>query len=210
MERPSWPWLLVPVLAAAAVYLPAASGADWITDDRYLIARHLRPGDVLGEWTTATHAHAADVVGGYLWRPLTSTVYQVWAGLFGRSPTPFRLLSVLVHLLNVGLVWAAARRFGAGARAAGIGALLFALHPLGPDAVCWISDLYDVLAATFLLGGMLLALGEGRMATRVGGGAVLFLAALLSKESALAWVAALPSGTRLAGCFLARPLAASR
>jgi hypothetical protein len=185
------------VVVVALVYLPAAAGADWITDDRHLIAGHLRPGDVLGEWTTATHAHAADVVGGYLWRPLTSTLYQAWAGVFGRAPAPFRALSVLVHLLNVGLVGVAARRLGAGPRAAALGALLFGLHPLGPDAVCWISDLYDVLAATFLLGGLVLALGTGRLVARVAGGAVLFLAALLSKEAALSWAAALPAALLL-------------
>jgi protein O-mannosyl-transferase len=185
------------VLAAAAVYLPAAAGADWITDDRHLIAGHLRPGDVLGEWTTATHAHASDVVGGYLWRPLTSTVYQIWGELFGRSPGPFRVLAALAHLLNVGLVGLASRRLGAGPRAAAVGALVFALHPLGPDAVCWISDLYDVMAASFLLGGLAVAVGANRVGARAGVGALLFLGALLCKEAALSWVVALPAALLL-------------
>ena len=181
------------MLAAALVYLPAAAGAEWITDDRHLIAGHLRPGAVLGEWTTATHAHAADVVGGYLWRPLTSTVYQLWAGVFGRSPGPFRVLAALSHLLNVGLVGAVSRRLGVGPRAAAIGALVFALHPLVPDAVCWISDLYDVMAAGLLLAGLWVALGPGRDLPRAALGAGLFLLALLSKEAALAWAVALPA-----------------
>jgi len=175
------------------VFLPASAGADWITDDRYLIASHLRPGDVVGEWTTATHAHAADVVGGYLWRPLTSTVYQLHAAIFGRTPGPFRVLSAGAHLLNIVLIWAVSRRLGAGAAAAGLGALLFALHPLVPDAVCWISDLYDVLAVSFLLGGGLIALGRGRLGGRVACSAALFLCALLSKEAAVPWATALPA-----------------
>lgn len=185
------------MLAAAVVYLPAAMGAEWITDDRHLIAGHLRPGDVLGEWTTATHAHAADVIGGYLWRPLTSTIYQVWGEIFGRSPGTFRVLTALAHLLNVGLVAWVARRLGAGPGAAAVGALVFALHPLAPDAVCWISDLYDVMAATFLLAGLGVAVGPGRDGARAAVGALLFFAALLCKEAALAWVGALPAALLL-------------
>ena len=187
----------MPLVLAGVVFLPASSGADWITDDRYLIASHLRPGDVVGEWTTPTHAHAADVVGGYLWRPLTSTVYQLHAAIFGRTPGPFRVLSACVHLVNIVLIWAVSRRLGAPAAAAGLGALLFALHPLAPDAVCWISDLYDVLAASFLLLGGWVALGSGRLGVRVAGSAALFLCALLSKEAALAWAAALPAALLL-------------
>ncbi|MEC7945980.1 MAG: hypothetical protein VX265_00350 [Myxococcota bacterium] len=172
--------------------MPAAAGAEWVTDDHHLIAGHLRPGDVLGEWTLATHAHAADVVGGYLWRPLTSSVYQLWADAFGRTPPAFRVLSALMHLVNIALVASVSRRMGAGPRAAAIGALAFALHPLAPDAVCWISDLSDVLAAFFLLLGLWVALGPGAPLRRTVASALLFGLALLSKEAALAWVAALP------------------
>jgi hypothetical protein len=188
-------WALLPIVVTALLYLPACVGADWITDDRYIIAGHLRPGDVLGEWTTATHAHAADVVGGYLWRPVTSTVYQLWAAVMGREVGPFRLLSAGVHLLNVALIMLAARRFGASARVAALGALAWGVHPLLPDAVCWVSDLYDVLAATFLLGGLVVAARPARGHWPVAEafvGSLLFFAALLSKEAALAWLGALP------------------
>ena len=188
--RSAWWWLLLPLAVGLLIYLPPCFGADWISDDRPLIAHHLRPGDILGEWTTSTHEHAANIQGGYLWRPLTSTLYQLWGGLFGRQPTPFRLLSLLVHLLNTGLVFAAGRRLGAGARTAGLVTVAWAVHPLLPDAVSWVADLYDVLASTFLLGSLLVATHRSRMA--VPGSALLFFGALLCKEAPLAWVGALP------------------
>ncbi len=195
MARRSLParaWALLPLGLTLALYLPAAWGADFISDDRPLIPGHLHPGDILGEWTTPTHEHAAGRVGGYLWRPLTSTVYQLWGELFGRTPLPFRLLNVGVHVLDLGLLIAVARRLGASWRAAALVATAWAVHPLLPDAVCWVSDTYDLMATGFLLAAAWLALGEGRTGLRAAGGALLFLAALLSKESALAWAAALP------------------
>ncbi|MCK6505862.1 hypothetical protein L6R53_21155 [Myxococcota bacterium] len=184
-------WLL-PVLVTAALYLPPCFGADWVVDDRPLIPDHLRPGDILGEWRVPTHAHAADLPG-YLWRPLTSSLYQVWGEAFGRTPTPFRLLNTLLHTANALLVFAVGRRAGAGARAAALLATAWAVHPLLPDAACWIADTYDLLAASFLLLGLRLSLGQRpALAGRAALGGGLFLLALLSKEASLSWAGALP------------------
>ncbi len=186
-------WLLLPLLLTVALYLPACFGADWIVDDRPLIPDHLRPGQILGEWTTPTHVHAADREGGYLWRPLTSTVYQLVGELFGRTPLPFRGLNLVLHLVNLGLVVAVARRLGADLRAAALLATAWAVHPLLPDVVCWMADTYDLMATTLLLAGLRVALAErGRLAARAAVGAGFFLLALLSKESSLAWLGALP------------------
>lgn len=186
-------WFALPLLLTLGLYGPACLGAEWVTDDWHLIVHHLRPGDIAGEWTTATHAHAANVEGGFLWRPLTSTVYQVWGGAFGRTPPPFRFLSLLFHLANIGLVLAVARRWGAAVLPTAAVATLLAVHPLLVDAVGWVSDLYDLMATTLLLGSAWLAAGRQHLGPRVAGSAGLFLAALLCKESSVAWAAALPA-----------------
>lgn len=183
---------LIPVLLTLALYLPACFGADWVIDDRPHIPDHLRPGDLAGEWRVPTHAHAADLPG-YVWRPLPSTVYQVWAGLWGRSPAPFRLLNLLVQLLNLGLVYRVGRAVGAGALGAALLTTAWAVHPLVPDVVAWSAAAYDLQATTFLLLGLLLALAERpALLVRALGGGALFLLALLCKESSLSWLAALP------------------
>ncbi|NOY27227.1 MAG: hypothetical protein GXP62_15265 [Oligoflexia bacterium] len=188
----SWLWLALPVLITLLLYLPACFGADWVVDGRPLIRDHMHPGDILGEWLVPTHAHAANRPG-YLWRPLTSSLYQVWAGLFGRTPTPFRVLNVLLHLANLGLLFAVARRVGAGIAVAGLLATAWAVHPLLPDVVCWMADTYDLLASAWLLLALLLALSRRpSLWLRAAGGGLLFLLALLSKEASLSWLAALP------------------
>ena len=189
---------LLPVAAVLLLYAPAAFDASWIADDGPLLAHHLRPGDLWGEWTTPTHEHAADRAGGYLWRPLTSTVYQVVGETFGRTPTPFRLLNVFFHALNAFLVAAGARRFGASATGAALVATAWALHPLLPDAVCWMSDTYDLMAATLLLGGVLVAFADrGSEATRAAGTATLLFCACLCKESAIAFAGVMPAALLL-------------
>ena len=97
--------------------------------------------------------------------PLTFTAWAVIAkanrifspaGIL--SPGLFHWANLLVHLLNVGLVYCLLLRllsgFAASARergAAALGALLFALHPLQVEPVLWISSLKDLLCGFFSL-----------------------------------------------------------
>lgn len=186
-------WIVLPLLITLLLYLPACFGAEWVVDDVPLIPRHKHPGDILGEWTTSTHLHAANRAGGYLWRPLTSSLYQVWGEVFGRTPTPFRLLNLLLHLLNTALVVAGGRRLGARPMIAALVATAWAVHPLLPDAVCWMADTYDLLGASFLLLGLLAATAKRlSLSVRVILSSLTFFAALLSKEASLSWLAALP------------------
>jgi len=187
-------WLLLPLLLTVALYLPAVFHADWIVDDRPLLLNHLHPGDILGEWRVPTHTLAAGRTGGYLWRPLTSSVYQLAGQALGRSPPVFRSLNLVFHLLNLGLLGLVARRVGASWRGAALLATAVAVHPLLPDVVCWMADTYDLMAATFLLLSLWLSLGEGPgLAGRVASAGPLFLLALLGKEASLSWVLTLPA-----------------
>lgn len=191
--RPWLLWALLPLILTLLLYGPACLDAAFISDDNPLIPGHLRPGDIAGEWTHSTHLHAADRDGGYLWRPLTSTVYQLWAGLFGRTPTPFRVLNLLWHLGALGALLGLARSLGARPASAAMVALAWAVHPLLPDAVCWIADLYDLMAATLLLCGLWLTVHpRPKLALRAGGVAGLFFLALLSKEASLSFLAIAP------------------
>ncbi len=198
-------WLL-PLVVAGAIYVPPALHADFISDDWPLLLNHLHPGDIAGEWTKSTHLHAQGIAGGYLWRPLTSTVYQLVGEAFGRTPTVFRLLNVAFHLVNVVLITALGNAFARGCSlergvAPGpttlssllTGALVsiaLTVHPLVPDAVGWCADTYDLMAATFLLLGVAALLSRVAAVRLLGPGLALFLA-LLCKESAVAFAAAL-------------------
>ncbi len=179
-------WLL-PLLVAAAVYLPSAFATGWILDDTVNLAQHAAHGNLLGEWTQPTYAHAGGS-SGHIWRPIPATLQHATALLFGRRPPVFRLLNLLIHLINIGLVYRLARALTARAPAAGLLTLCFALHPALPEAVCWSSDVYDLALATSLLciTGLLVQGSSGPV--RWAGTAVGLLLACLCKETALAFV----------------------
>lgn len=207
-ERPARAWLLAlfPVALAVAVYGPASMGAGWVADDAVNLAQHAHEGDLLGEWTTPTYAHAGSGKG-HIWRPVPATLQHLVALAFGRTGTVFRLLNVALHALNVALVAALARRRGATAAGAAGLAVAFAVHPAVPDAVCWSSDVYDLAAATAVLGVLGVALAPVGLGPRAVGVAALTLVAGLSKESAVAIVPVVAVAVSLTGDGWRRGLA---
>ncbi len=112
------------------------------------------------------HFWTAPYFGLYI--PITYTLWAVaavvgWRG--GRPPTAidpaiFHGLNVAVHAANAVLVFSVLRS-GLEKRApnprrdlaAGLGALLFAVHPIQVEAVAWISGMKDLLFGFFALAG---------------------------------------------------------
>ena len=65
--------VLLPAIAAVALYGPAIVDTQWILDDVATLATHLHEGDVLGEWRHLTFAWATGTEG-HVWRPLMASV----------------------------------------------------------------------------------------------------------------------------------------
>jgi hypothetical protein len=125
-------------------------------------------------------------------RPIVNFSYAVDRAVWGRPPFGFHLTNMLLHALNVWLLFRLARRLADAANAdvaAFASAALFAVHPMMTEAVGYISGRSEVLCAAFFL----LAFACGRRWLRSGGagwGAVtiaLWLAALAAKETAAAF-----------------------
>lgn len=95
-------------------------------------------------------------------RPVNLASLMLDATLWGRAPFGYHLTSVLLHALDVVLVWRLLRQLApALPLAAGVVApLLFAVHPLVTEAVCEPSYREDILVALFTLTGLSLALGH--------------------------------------------------
>lgn len=207
MTRPSaLSCTLLPVALTLLFFLPSAMTGSFLSDDWAIIANHQHPGGILGEWSHPGHIWAARTEQGFVWRPLTASVHQLIGELLGRSPLPFRLFNVLVHALNAGLVVLCLLRIrpkspssppktdpthepapteGRAAWGASGLACLWALFPANPDAVCWASSAGDLLATSALLLATLWGLSARSLLERVLGTSILFLLALLCKESAL-------------------------
>jgi hypothetical protein len=91
-----------------------------------------------------------------LYVPVIRSVWAILLRLGGGDSWPFHVLNVLLHLLNITIVYlllrALAARWNLKSPAFALaGAALFALHPLQAESVAWISGGRDLLAAFFAL-----------------------------------------------------------
>src|SRR6266403_5481868 len=140
-------------LAVLVCFLPALGSRFVLWDDdmnftgnpsyRGLSASHLR-------WMFTT------LYGGH-YQPLSWVTLGLDYTLWGMNPTGYHLTNLLLHAANAILVYRVIVALvpGVGARAALVGALLFAIHPLRVESVAWATERRDVLSALFFLATVL-------------------------------------------------------
>ena len=129
--------------------------------------------------------------------PVTYGVYGLLAMAAGFNPVVFHAANLVAHILSAVLVFVILKRLVRSARAAWLGAALFALHPLQVDPVAWIGTLYTPLSGMFALFAIwqYLLFAEGAAPPRSTGaadrfrwlhyalGTLAFVLALLAKPS---------------------------
>ncbi len=168
--------------ASALVYARTV-GFPFVFDDRHLIVNNVflrEPWSPLAAF--AHHFWHGTPFGAAYYRPIVVSSLALNGRLLGWGPAGFHLINVLLHAVNAGLVLALARRLGRSQGSALGVALLFACHPVAAWPVASIVARVDLLAALFVL---LAWLAMETHALLVG---LFFLLALLSKESALAFL----------------------
>lgn len=151
----------------------------------------------LREWGTLGSAFTNDFWGlheiparsGY-WRPIPTVVHALVTLVFGFHPLVFHTLNLSLHVSVSLLAVLLFARIGLGERSALIAGLFFALHPIHSEAVSFVSALPDLLAALLGLGGLLVWMSPAEGIRKLLLGTALFSAALLSKESAVAFALA--------------------
>ncbi|HYS77195.1 MAG TPA: tetratricopeptide repeat protein, partial [Candidatus Dormibacteraeota bacterium] len=195
------PWRYAPCVAVAALaaglYLPTLR-FGFVLDDKHLIADNAF---VRGPWSPLlAFAHhfwyGVPAVETY-YRPLVNASLALNGRLLGWGPAGFHLVNVLLHALNASLVVALSRRLGAAPWAATASGAIMAIDPAAAWAVASIVARVDLLPGLFvLLAWSAYARRQGEIGGPTRGAwrravtvAFLFLAALLSKESALAFMA---------------------
>ena len=143
-----------------------------------------------------------------LYRPLTLFSFALNYALHESSPLGYHVANVLLHALVCWLVWCFARRLIDDDLIAGLAAVLFAVHPVHSEAVAGIVGRGEILAAGFMLAGLIVLLPRGGIASvaRVISASVLFLAALLSKETAVCYPAVALLVMHFAYCSRRLPL----
>ncbi len=166
---------LLLALATLAVYYPARYFPFINYDDDLYVTSNVHVQSGL-EWDTVVWAFTTHDASN--WHPLTWLSHALDFQIFGLNPTGPHVVNLLLHALNVVLLfWALWRATGFINRSAMVAAL-FALHPVNVQSVVWIAERKNLLSMLFFL----LALGAYRWyasAPRVGRYAVVaFLFAL--------------------------------
>ncbi len=188
------PWLALALLAVLP-YVGAMS-SPLLYDDRTMLdnawlAREAGPSSVFGHdfWFGSRHA------GSELYRPLT-VLSLAWNLRLAGSALGIRAVNAALHAIVVLLVAAFLRCVLRGRlplrldSPAWLGAALFAVHPLASESILWAVGRAEMLAAGFGLAAFLLIADSRRIPPlRLAGSLACFAAALLSKESAAAFVA---------------------
>lgn len=174
-----WPAL---VLAAAALLVWGSSvknGFVFFDDDQAILYNPLLRQPSFGRFFSGQN------LGMYA--PLTWLTYWLGSAFSGQNAWGYHLLSLLLHAGNSVLIFNLLRQLTGRHWAAFAAALLFAVHPVQAEAVCWAAALSTVLFSTFYLAGALAYLHwlqrqkSGWLATSV----VVFVLACLSKSAAV-------------------------
>jgi len=179
--RRDWLWGLILVLAVVLAYQPVwYAGYIW-DDDVYITANPCMIGlrGLKDIWTT----NAADI------SPLTFTTFWVGHALWGLTPLPYHLVTVLLHAACAVLLWRVLR--GLQVPGAWLGGALWALHPVQVESVAWITETKNTQSGLFFLLSILFFvrwLRTRRTDDRTGGGwhyalTLLFAALAMASKS---------------------------
>ncbi len=123
---------------------------------------------------------------GDYYRPLQGGLYLFVFQAIGLKAWGFHLLNVLLHAANACLVYRLGRKLAFRPAGAFLAAAIWAAHPINVEAVAYISDTGDGLYAFFCLGAANALLPDFSR-SRIIAASFLFIFALLSKESAIAF-----------------------
>lgn len=142
--RENLPLLTLLALTVLA-YINGMTGG-FIFDDR-LLAQHAWEWKPLSEWGWGKPnplGHAAQ-------RPLVTAAFYLDYYLFGKNPTGYHVINLILQLVNVWLCWLLMLRLGLSRRAAWIVTAVFAFHPVQTESVVYIAGRRDLLLGFFYL-----------------------------------------------------------
>lgn len=153
-------WLLL-LVATSAVVFGQSVWFDWVVfDDPMYVTQHelvkggLSVDGVREAFTTYACAN---------WHPLTWLSLMADVSLAGVRPGMMHFTNVVIHTLNVVLMYLSLRALTGSSSRSLFVTLVFALHPTRAESVAWISERKDVLCVLF---GLLATLCYVRYARR--------------------------------------------
>jgi|SRR5271165_1441041 len=135
-------------LGTLLLYLPTLNSAFVNYDDPAYVTRNAH---VLGGLSWSNLAWAATATAEANWHPLTWASHMADVQFFGTNPRGHHLINVLLHAMNVVMLffvlcWATGRVLRSALVAA-----LFGVHPLNVECVAWVAERKSLLSMFFLL-----------------------------------------------------------
>src|ERR1044072_9755743 len=116
-------------------------------DDRYATANpRIQQGL---NWQNAVWAMTAMEVAN--WHPLTWLSHMTDCQLYALNPSGHHLTNLLLHLVNVLLLFHVLQLMTRALWPSALVAALFAVHPLNVESVAWIAERKNLLSTLFLL-----------------------------------------------------------
>ena len=135
-------------VATLAVYGRAARNPFLHVDDQNYVTENTQ---VQAGLTWQTFTWALTATASQNWHPLTWLSHALDCQLYGLNPAGHHATNLLLHALNVVLLFLLLLR-ATGARGRSLlVAALFALHPLNVESVAWIAERKNVLSTLFFL-----------------------------------------------------------
>ncbi len=185
---------VVILVAVFLVYFNVLRG-PFLYDDISLVKlnRTIQSFSNIVEWFTTSPFHFKGIETN-LYRPIPTTFNAILYALFGvKSTVPFHVLNVLFHFGSAALFFTILKKLDITATFALLGALIFAVHPVNTESVSYIAGLPDVASGFFMLSGIALSMhifSEHNLRHKTllfFGVTITYIAALLSKESAISF-----------------------
>jgi protein O-mannosyl-transferase len=155
---PVWLMVVMLVLVTIAVYWPATRSEFVNIDDsiqvtsNWVVQRGLT-------WQGIKWVFSKPVPDN--WQPLTALSHMAICQACGLKPWGHHLANVVLHALNAGLVLALLQLMTGATWRSLLVAALFAVHPLGVEAVAWVTERKGLLSGFF---GLLALLAYARYA----------------------------------------------
>ena len=170
------------ILATFAVYAPSLmNGFVW--DDTALVLRD----PLIRSWRLIPegfrHFLFTDATASNFYRPIQRLTFTFDYALWGFAPLFYHLTNILLHAFAAVALFLFVFELTKKRLIATLVALIWAVHPISSSAVIYVAGRADLLAALFGFGALWLALRD-----RKGLAAGSFFLALLSKESAFAFI----------------------
>ncbi len=164
--KPYFKWLLpVLLLITTLIYYPSLNNQLLSWDDNVNITNNpaikTLHGDSIG-YTLNKIFISPEIV---MYVPITNLTYCLEYETSNLDPRPYHRTNLILHLLNIALVFWFIRLLASQQWVALITAALFALHPMHVESVSWVAGRVDVLYSFFYLSALctyLLYLKDGK------------------------------------------------